>query len=98
MTFRLLVKAEAIQDMAEAFEWYENKRTGLGSEFLDEVDDYLNRIGQNPAQYQSHRSQRIAVMHRFPHKIVYEIEQKDTVAVYAVYHDKRNPQKLVERK
>lgn len=97
MKYKLLVKAEAIQDMAEAFDWYENKRTGLGSEFLDEVDEYYNRIAQNPGQYQSHRNQRVAIMHRFPYKIVYEIEQEETIVVYAVYHDKRNPEKLVER-
>ena len=96
MKFKLLVKAEAIHDMTEAFGWYENKRTGLGSEFLDEVDQYYDRIIQNPEHYQSHRSQRIAVMHRFPHRIVYEIEP-ETIVVYAVYHDKRNPEKITQQ-
>lgn len=41
MKYKLLVKAEAIQDMTEAFHWYENKLTGLGSEFLDEVEQIL---------------------------------------------------------
>ncbi len=97
MKYKLLVKAEAIQDMTEAFEWYENKRMGLGSEFLNEVDDYFDRIAQNPEHYQSYRTQRVAVMHRFPYKIAYEIEQEETIVVYAVYHHKRNPEKLTER-
>lgn len=92
----LVVKAEAIQDMADAFSWYEQKRLGLGTEFLDEVEEFFDRIIQNPDRYQSHRNQRIAVLHRFPYKIVYEAE-KETVIVYAVYHDKRNPEKLTER-
>lgn len=97
MKFKLSVKAEAIQDMTEAFDWYENKRTGLGSEFLDELNEYFNRITHNPEHYQSYRNQRVAVMYRFPYKIVYEIEQEGMVVVYAVYHDKRNPKKLFER-
>lgn len=97
MKYKLFVKAEAIQDMTVAFDWYENKRTGLGSEFLDEVNEYYNRISQKPEHYQSYRNQRIAVMQRFPYKIVYEVEQEDTIVVYAVYHDKRNPEKLTER-
>ncbi len=97
MKYTLIVKAEAIQDMAEAFNWYENKRTGLGTEFLDEVDEYYARITQNPEHYQSHRNQRIAVMQRFPYKIIYEVEQEDCIVVYAVYHEKRNPEKLIER-
>lgn len=35
-------------------------------------------------------------MYRFPYKIAYEVEG-ETIVVYAVYHDKRNPEKLTER-
>lgn len=90
MKFTLVVKEEAIQDMADAFEWYETKRAGLGSEFLEEIERLCNRIEQAPEQYQLHRNQRVAVMHRFPFRVVYEIE-KETIVVYAVYHDKRDP-------
>jgi hypothetical protein len=82
--------------MLEAFDWYESKQAGLGTEFLNEVDEYQNRISQNPQQYQIHKSQHIAVMHRFPFKIVYEIEG-ETIVVYAVYHDKRNPETITGR-
>ena len=96
MKYTLLVKAEAIQDMTEAFDWYENKRAGLGVEFLDEVDEFYDQIIQSPEHYQSHRDQRVAVMHRFPYKIVYELEG-EMIVVYAVYHNKRDPGKLTER-
>ena len=82
--------------MTEAFDWYENKRAGLGAKFLDEVELFYDRIIQTPEHYQTHKEQRIAVMHRFPYKIVYEIEG-ETIVVFAVYHDKRNPKKLIER-
>ena len=39
MTFTLLVKAHAVEDISEAFTWYEQKRTGLGVEFLNEVEE-----------------------------------------------------------
>ena len=91
MRYTLVVKAEAVRDLSEAFNWYETTRTGLGIEFLDEVEVYYDRIMKNPEQYQSHRNQRIAVMYRFPYKIVYEVEG-ETIVVYAVYHDKRNPE------
>ena len=51
MKYKLLVKTEAIHDMTEAFDWYENKRTGLGAEFLDEVGECYDRITQNPEHY-----------------------------------------------
>jgi plasmid stabilization system protein ParE len=96
MKYRLLIKAEAIQDITQAFNWYEETRTGLGSEFLNEIEQYYTQICSNPQQYQSQRNERIAVMRRFPYKIVYGIEA-DEIVVYAVYHDKRNPEKLTGR-
>jgi hypothetical protein len=83
--------------MTEAYDWYESKRIGLGLEFLNEVDEYFNRIVQNPKHYQAHRDQRVAVMSRFPYKIVYELEN-EVLIVFAVYHDKRNPKSLTDRK
>lgn len=96
MKYKLVVKTEAVQDMAGAFEWYENKKTGLGTAFLEEVNEYFNQIIHNPQQSQSYKNQRIAIMRRFPYKIVYEIES-ETIVIYAVYHDRRNPEKLTER-
>ena len=96
MNFKLSVKAEAIQDMAEAFDRYENKWVGLGVEFLGEVEGFFDRITQNPEHYQSHRDQRIAVMHKFPHKMFMK-SSREMIIVYAVYHDKRSPEKLTER-
>ena len=74
--------------MTEGFAWYEGKRIGLGVDFLDEVDEYFNKIVKNPEHYQAHQNQQIAIMFRLPYKIVFEIE-KDIIVVYAVYHDKR---------
>lgn len=96
MKYSLVVKAEVIQDLSAAFEWYEQKRIGLGSEFLDEVEQYYERITQDPERYQSYGNQRIAVIYRFPYRIIYEIE-KEMIVVYAVYHDKRDPEKLTDR-
>jgi plasmid stabilization system protein ParE len=62
-------------------------------EFLDQIEDYCQRITEHTEQFQSYRNWRVAVVKRFPYKIVYEIEG-ETIVVYAVYHDKRNPEKL----
>ena len=44
MTPRLFVRKVARADMAEAFTWYEGRRTGLGQEFLDEVSVMLAAV------------------------------------------------------
>ena len=97
MSYQLQIKIEAIADMTQAFNWYEDQLKGLGTQFLNEVDLYFDRIVKNPMQYKSFRYERIAIMHRFPYKIVYEIE-KELIIVYAIYHNKRNPEVIAERK
>ena len=49
----LLLEPEAKADLEQAFNWYEDQRAGLGSEFFAEVARLLTTIEQNP---QSSRS------------------------------------------
>lgn len=37
MNWRVVIRPEVEQDVAEAVQWYESKQTGLGSEFVEEV-------------------------------------------------------------
>ena len=43
MSFSLTISPEAEQDLAEARDWYEEKRIGLGGEFLLAVDKAQNK-------------------------------------------------------
>ena len=47
----LLLEPEAKADLAEAFDWYESQRRGLGSEYLAEVARVLEDIERNPEAY-----------------------------------------------
>jgi plasmid stabilization system protein ParE len=97
MSLPLVIKEEAIQDMVDAFEWYEKQRPNLGVEFLDEVDTCFAKVAAYPNRFPIYQGFRMALTNRFPYKIVFEREA-DTVIVYAVYHDKRNPILLSERR
>jgi hypothetical protein len=41
MKYRIVVKEEAVQDMTEAYDWYESQRTGLGAEFFERSCAFL---------------------------------------------------------
>ena len=97
MTYRLFVKQEATQDAKDGYEWYEKSQRGLGKKFLDEIDRYLLRITQSPHQFPRDRSQRIAVLKKFPYKITFDIEE-NLITVYSIYHDKRDHKKLSVRR
>jgi hypothetical protein len=44
----LIIRPEAEADLAEGFDWYEQRRSGLGNEFLNEVNTLLRQIEANP--------------------------------------------------
>ena len=89
----MVIKEEAVVDMQQAYDYYEENRTGLGQRFLDTLDDYFERIQQYPLHHQIKRKPyREAVIKDFPYLIIYEIEQQNIV-VYAIFNTWRNPEK-----
>jgi hypothetical protein len=75
----------------EAFDWYELQKTGLGEEFLDELDKLYHKLETHPEYFgKVKRSFRQAALKRFPFVIVFEII-KTEVVVFAVFHTSRNP-------
>jgi plasmid stabilization system protein ParE len=95
---RLLLEPEAKADLAEAFDWYESQRPGLGSEYLAEVAHLLERIERNPDEYAIVQGQtRRALVHRFPYAVFYVVDP-NLVAVTAVMHGRRDPRRWQERR
>lgn len=54
--YNLILQFEAVSDMQEAFEWYEENKAGLGEEFLEQVEVCFNQIKNNPQYYTSMNS------------------------------------------
>ena len=46
-----IIRPEAEADLAEGFDWYEERRSGLGEEFLNEVQTRLRKIEENPLRH-----------------------------------------------
>jgi plasmid stabilization system protein ParE len=97
MAARLVFAPEAETDIAEAYFWYENRRIGLGEEFLSSVDACVESIRRGPKKCPIvHEGYRRCLVRRFPYAVFYEISAK-TVTVYAVFHTARNPEKWRHR-
>ena len=47
----LIIRPEAESDISEAYSWYNDRLLGLGSEFINCIDDTLNSIIRNPESY-----------------------------------------------
>ena len=91
MAFSLIIRQKAETHLIEAFDWYEKKRSSLGSEFLLSVEATLNAIQQNPNLFSVRfKDIHCALIPRFPYGIFYFIDE-DKIIVIALFHLSRNP-------
>jgi plasmid stabilization system protein ParE len=94
---RLIVRPEAEAEMADAFDWYEDRVPGLGSQFLLCVDAVFSAILRSPQQFpRVHRVVRRSLTRRFPYEVFF-VEDDERVVVLSVFHAKRNPKRWQER-
>jgi len=91
VSHRLSIRPEAEADMTEAFEWYEERQSALGYEFLAEVHAALRAIAENPHHHHElYKNVRRILTRKFPYKVFFFIEG-DRVEVIGVVHAKRHP-------
>jgi len=96
-SLKLIINPFAELDLQVAYEWYDLKKEGLGKEFLNEVEITLDRVHQNPHQFQKIKKQiRMAVVKHFPFGVFYFVKN-DVINVFAIFHFSRNPQNLKKR-
>lgn len=97
MSLPLILTPEAEADVAEARSWYEEKREGLGEEFILCVEAGLAHIRRAPlGATEVVPGVRRVVVRRFPYGIFYRVDT-DQIAVLAVYHSRRDPRVWQER-
>jgi toxin ParE1/3/4 len=94
---RLELHPEARAELRSAALWYDERRPGLGDEFIAEVSAALGRIGNAPESYAAWPRTRAtgplirkATIERFPYVIAFE-KHAQHVLVLAVAHAKRRP-------
>jgi len=93
----LIVAPEAERDIGEAYAWYEDRRPGLGEEFLNCVDACIHAVCRMPEMHaRAHGDYRRALVRRFPYAVFYEYAG-GRVTVYSVFHTSRDPDKWRQR-
>jgi hypothetical protein len=96
--YKVVILEQAISDLVESCHYYNDKVSGLGNEFEDEVFNLLEIIKENPLIFPiKYSTIHEAVLLNFPFVINYEVNGNQII-VYAVFHSKRNPAKKPKRK
>ena len=99
MKRRLVLRRVAEKEFDDAIAWYESQGEGLGREFRAAIEQYFERIADNPERFPKIRGEvrRAVVLRRFPFVIHFLIEP-ERIVILSVFHTSREPEQLKYRR
>jgi plasmid stabilization system protein ParE len=91
MKYKIEIDEEALSDIQEATEWYNEQLQGLGSRFQKQTKLQINSL-KTDADIHTNRyaDVRCMLIKKFPFMVHYTIDNL-TVKIFAVLHTSRNP-------
>jgi plasmid stabilization system protein ParE len=95
MSYKIEFLPRARRELLDAWNWYDDKWSGLGDRFVGEVERKLLQIGKTPERYAERRKGfRETPINVFPYLIIYKVQKrKRIVAISSIFHTSRNPKK-----
>lgn len=97
MSYKIIVKPLAEQDITEAVEWFYSNATHLTERFLEEINKAIEILKDNPAHYQKRYNDiRVYFIENFSFGVYYTIES-NIVFVHAILHTRRDPKVGTDR-
>ena len=86
MTTPVVLRPQALDEIAEAAEWYDERGSTLGAEFLRAVDALVASIQRNPSLYPVvDRDMHRALLRRFPYSLIFRASPEEIVILACVY-------------
>ncbi len=97
--FNLKIEPEALTDIQEISDWYDDQQPGIGSVFQQQVTSQIDSLATDPQIYAIRYDQiRCMVVKRFPYMVhFYTNHENDTVEALAVISTDRNPKLWKEK-
>ncbi len=91
MTLPIRLLTEAKNEFADAADWYDRQRPGLGMDFLTRVRGVLDRLADDPQRHAAvYGDVRKATVPRFPYIVLYRQEAGEIIVI-SVFHTARDP-------
>ena len=97
MSWELVFHPDVEGEVREAYQWYEERKEGLGDEFLESLESVYAGLRATPEMHQVlEHGIRHSRLKRFPYAVYYRI-LVNRVEVIAVHHGSRNPDRWRSR-
>lgn len=92
---RISITQEAKTKLADAFQWYESKESGLGYEFLRAFSACFGLVQRHPEIFPVVKGYRKGLPRKFPYTFFYSFED-GLVTVYQIFHCSEDSRKWTE--
>ena len=90
-SYKIKVFPEALTDIQNATDWYNEQSYGLGTRFQKQVIKQINKLNDTANIYTiRYNDARCMVIKKFPFLVHFLIEN-ETVVIFAILHTSRNP-------
>ena len=88
---KYVIRHVMAKEIVQVRGWYEDRREGLGEDFLKEVGAAIELAVESPLVYPIiHRQTRRILVRRFPYGLLYRVV-KSVVVFVACFHTSRSP-------
>jgi plasmid stabilization system protein ParE len=90
---KVKIEPEALADIQEITDWYNEAQTGLGKRFQETAIKHINSLSKDPQIYAiRYKEIRGVIIKKFPYMAHFYInDENNTVEVLAVISTDRNP-------
>jgi len=95
VSWRVTIRPKAGDDLRHAHDWYEERRAGLGDEFLAAHAEALVRLEAHPERFPIYyQGFRRVLTRRFPYKIFYRIVGRNIIVFRILHVAQNHPREL----
>jgi len=98
--YKVKIHAEALDDIQNATDWYNEQSEGLGKRFQSQVVRQINKLKDTSQLYAiRYNDIRCMIIKKFPCMVHYSVNDKlNTITIFAIFHTSLNPKIWDQRK
>lgn len=91
--YKSLIFFEVIEEIDSISKWYEERKVGLGKQFIKKVRNRIRFLEKSPKLYKvRYKDIRTTTIDIFPYAIHYSIDEENKVIhIFAILHNSRDP-------